>query len=81
MLPLVFLGGLLDGVGGGGTSDWSLRGLGAAVAVVVIVGLDSAVTHAGGSLLVQPEKTRKKCSVVKDALLAVGGRTRKKWIM
>ena len=67
----MFLGGLLDGVGGGGTSDWSLRGLGTTVAVVVIVGLDSAVRillgrvdhivvgrggSASSSLFVQPEK-------------------------
>ena len=77
MLPLVFLGGLLDGVGGGGASDWSLGGLGAAVAVVVIVGLDSAVrillgrvdhivVGGGGSassgLLVQPGRKRRALS-------------------
>ena len=80
----MFLGGLLDGVGRGGTSDWSLGGLGAAVAVVVIVGLDRAVrillgrvdhivVGGGGSassgLLVQPEKTRR--ALTKMPLLSV----------
>ena len=87
MLPVVFLGGLLDSVGWRRTFDWSLRGLGAAVAVVVIVGLDRAVRillgrvdhivvggggSASSSLIVQPEKTRKQLGSCERGLAGYG---------